>query len=239
MVAPGEEQAVDVTASTGGGEPPAGRPGVLVDVDGTLLDTNYLHVTAWTRALRGAGYQVTMERVHRSIGVGGPETMRLFTGAEPQEVAEAYDAEYQRLKQDIAPFPHAADLLAALADRGLAVILATSARTEDLDWILPAIGVPEDVLTGCTTSSDVERAKPDPELFLVAMERFHLDPARTVVIGDTRWDVEAALGAGIPCLAVTCGGWDADALYRAGACEVFADPEDLLDRLEESRLARL
>lgn len=212
---------------------------MLVDVDGTLLDTNYLHVMAWTRALRKAGYPVVMERVHRSIGVGGPQTMRLFTGAEPQEVADGYDAEYQRLKQDIVPLPRAADLLAALADRGLAVILATSARTEDLGWIMPAIGVSDGVLSGATTSSDVEKAKPDPELFLVAIDRFHLDPARTVVVGDTNWDVEAALSAGLPCVAVTCGGWDAKALYEAGAVEVFADPEDLLTRLDESLLARL
>lgn len=215
-------------------------PGVVFDVDGTLLDTNYLHVLAWTRALREHGHgTVTMEAVHCAIGIASGELVERLTGAPDDEIANAHSSAYEPFRDDIRAFPAAADLLRACDDAGLRVVLATSGKEKDLDWMLPAIGVDEDVIAGASTSSDVDAAKPAPDLMEVAMSKNGLDPARTVAVGDTVWDVQAASRAGIPCVAFTCGGVGQAALREAGAVEVYADPADLLARLEDSALGRL
>lgn len=216
------------------------RPGVLFDVDGTLLDTNFLHVIAWTRAFRDTGHDgVTMGQVHRAIGIAGTELIERLTGGDDEATSAAYSKHYERLQDEVRPFAGAADLLRACHDLGLAVVVATSGKEDDLAWMLPAIGVDEDLIDGSATSSDVEASKPAPELFQVALDKCRLDPDRTIAIGDTVWDCEAAGRAGLPVIAVECGGIAEAELRAAGAAEVYADPADLLANLSSSRLTTL
>jgi HAD superfamily hydrolase (TIGR01509 family) len=218
------------------------RPGVLFDVDGTLLDTNYLHVLAWWRAFVDTGHgPQPMDRIHRAIGIPSEGLVRHVLGSEPEdldEIVEAHSRRYEPLRDDVEPFPRVADLLRTCADRGAAVVLATSGKSADLDWMQPAIGA-EDVLAGATTSEDVDEGKPAPDLLTTAMRDHGLDPTATVVVGDTVWDVEAAVKAGLPCIGLACGGISAAELTEAGATAVYADPAALLDAFDDSPLGRI
>jgi HAD superfamily hydrolase (TIGR01509 family) len=214
------------------------RPGVLFDVDGTLLDTNYLHVLAWWQAFVDTGHgPVPMHRIHRAIGMPSESLVRQLLGAGDDDTVEAHSRRYEPLREDVKPQPRTADLLRACADRGLAVVLATSGKASDLEWMQPAIGA-EDAVTGVTTSEDVEQGKPAPDLLGVAMEQHGLDPERTVVVGDAVWDMEAARKARLPCIGLTCGGLGAGELAEAGADAVYADPAELLERFDDSPLGR-
>ena len=217
-----------------------GVPGVVFDVDGTLLDTNYLHTIAWTRAMREHGYEdVTMDAVHGAIGIASAGLVEHVLGKEDDKLADAHSEAYEAFQDDIRAFPQAADLMKACHERGLKVVIATSGKEKDLEWMLPAIGVDDDIVDDASTSSDVENAKPAPELMEAAMDKSGLDPEHTVAIGDTVWDVQSASRAGIRCIAVTCGGIGEAALRDAGAVEVWKDPADLLAHLDESILSGL
>jgi HAD superfamily hydrolase (TIGR01509 family) len=214
------------------------RPGVLFDVDGTLLDTNYLHVLAWWQAIEDTGHgPVPMDRIHHAIGIPSEGLVRHLLGEDDDDTVEAHSRRYEPLRENVKPFPRVPDLLRACADRGLAVVLATSGGTSDLEWMLPALGA-EEAVTGATTSEDVDAGKPEPDLLGVAIEQHGLDPQRTVVVGDTVWDVEAARKADLPCIALTCGGIGAAELREAGADAVYADPAELLEHLDDSPLGR-
>ncbi|MGY1673658.1 HAD family hydrolase [Geodermatophilus sp. SYSU D00710] len=217
------------------------RPGVLFDVDGTLLDTNYLQVLAWWQGFRDTGHDdVSMADCHRSIGIASEELVVHLLGDEAtdvEEVSEAKNRRYEPLRELVTPFPRVDDLLAACRDRGLAVVLATSGKESDLEWMVPAIGG-EDVVDGTTCSADVESAKPAPDLLLTAVEAHGLDASRTVVVGDTVWDVQSAQDAGLPCIALTCGGISRAELLEAGADEVYDDPADLLAHLDDSLVGK-
>jgi HAD superfamily hydrolase (TIGR01509 family) len=217
------------------------RPGVLLDVDGTLLDTNYLQVLAWWRAFRDTGHDdVSMADCHRAIGIGSAELVTHLLGddvPDAGEVMEAKSRRYEPLRELVAAFPRVDELLRACRERGLAVVLATSGEESDLEWMVPAIGG-EDVVDGSTTSADVESAKPAPDLLRTAAEAHGLDPARTVAVGDTIWDVRAARAAGFPVIAVTCGGISRQELLEEGADEVYDDPADLLAHLDDSLIGR-
>jgi len=213
------------------------RPGVLFDVDGTLLDTNYLHVLAWWQAFVDTGHgPLPMDRIHRAIGMPSERLVHELLGEDDDDTVEAHSRRYEPLREEVEPLPGTADLLRACAARGLAVVLATSGKAADLEWMQPAIGA-EDAVTGATTSEDVEEGKPEPDLLGVAMEEHGLDPHRTVVVGDTVWDIEAARKAGLPCVALTCGGISADELGEADA--VYANPAQLLERFDDSPLGRV
>jgi HAD superfamily hydrolase (TIGR01509 family) len=218
------------------------RPGVLFDVDGTLLDTNYLHVLAWWQAFVDTGHgPLPMDRIHRAIGIPSEGLVRQLLGEDPEGLAdtvEAHSRRYEPLRDDVEPFARVADLLGACAGRGMAVVLATSGKAKDLDWMLPAIGA-GDAVTGATTSEDVDAGKPEPDLLTTAVREHGLDPAATVVVGDTVWDAEAAVKAGLPCIGLTCGGISAAELTDAGATEVYADPADLLECFDGSALGRI
>ena len=221
---------------------PAPRPGVLLDVDGTLLDTNYLQVLAWWQAFRDTGHdEVSMADCHRAIGIASAELVAHLLGDDADDVDEvmaAKERRYEPLRELVVAFPGVDDLLAACRDRGLAVVLATSGQQSDLEWMTPAIGG-EDVVDGATTSADVESAKPAPDLMQTAVADHGLDPQRTVAVGDTIWDVRAARDAGLPCIALTCGGISRAELVEAGADEVYDDPADLLARLEDSLVGKV
>jgi HAD superfamily hydrolase (TIGR01509 family) len=215
------------------------RPGVLFDVDGTLLDTNYLHVLAWWQAFRDAGHEpVAMDRIHRAIGIPSEGLVRDLLGKDDDDAVEAHSSRYEPLREYVEPFPRTADLLRACAERGLTVVLATSGKAGDLEWMQPAIGA-EDAVAGATTSEEVDEGKPEPDLLTTAMRDHGLDPERTVAVGDTVWDVEAARKAGIPCIGLTCGGIGAAELTEAGADAIYDDPADLLERFGDSPLGRI
>lgn len=211
---------------------------VLFDVDGTLLDSNYLHVLAWWRACREAGHdQVTMAQLHRAIGMASELLTEQVLGEVDDRAVEAHGERFAELRSMVVGTPGAADLVRGCAERGVTPVLATSGKKDDLDWMLPAIGA-GDAVRGTTTSEDVEESKPAPDLLQVALEAHGLDPERTTVVGDTVWDVESARRAGMPCIGLTCGGISAQELREAGAVEVYDDPADLLAHLDDSVVVR-
>lgn len=211
--------------------------GVLFDIDGTLLDTNYLHVLAWWQAFRDTGHEVEMWRLHRAIGIGSEELVQRLLGRPDDEVVHAHSERYGALRDQVTAFPRAAELLVGCVELGLTVVLATSGKKDDLEWMLPAIGAPEGVVAGVTTSADVDASKPNPDLLEVALRDHGLDRGRTVAVGDTTWDVEAARSARLPCVALLTGGIGVGEL--GGAVAVYEDPGALLDRLGSSPLARI
>jgi phosphoglycolate phosphatase-like HAD superfamily hydrolase len=213
------------------------RAGVLFDVDGTLLDTNYLHVLAWWQAFRDTGHEVAMWRLHRAIGIGSEELVQRLLGRPDEDTVQAHSERYAALRDQVTAFPKAAELLAGCAELGLTVVLATSGTREDMDWMLPAIGAADGVVAGVTTSDEVDAAKPHPDLLEVALRDHRLDPAHSAAVGDTVWDVDAARSARLPCVALRCGGIGGAEL--SGAVAVYDDPAALLDRLGTSPLARV
>jgi HAD superfamily hydrolase (TIGR01509 family) len=221
------------------GDDGGGRAGVILDVDGTLLDTNYLHAVAWARAFRGAGHDVPMSSMHRAIGMSSDKLVHRLLGHLDDGVVEGHSKHYETFQDEVRAFPRVPDLIRELRGRGLTVVIVTSGAKKDLEWMLPAIGVEEDELGGVLTSSDVDESKPSPDPFATALDKHRLDPARTVAVGDTVWDVEAALRAEVGCVALTCGGIDERTLRDAGAAEVYDDPAALLDAIDDSLLARL
>jgi phosphoglycolate phosphatase-like HAD superfamily hydrolase len=220
------------------------KPGVLLDVDGTLLDTNYLHALAWWQAFRDAGVAgVSMSDTHRAVGIAGEQLVdRLAAEAGEKtkaKIIKRHSKRYAKLQDQVVAFSGADHLVRRCHDAGFRVVLATSGEKSDLDWMLPAIGVGEGVLAGSTTSGDVAEGKPAPDLLTTAIRQHDLDPARTVAIGDTVWDVQAARRAGVRVITLTCGGIAACELTGAGADEVYDGPADLVDRWDASLLARL
>jgi len=215
------------------------RPAVLLDVDGTLLDTNYLHVLAWWQAIEDTGRgPIPMSAIHRAIGIPSDGLVRHLLGEDDEKTVDAHSTRYEPLRENVKPFPETADLLRTCAGRGLAVVLATSGQASDLEWMLPAIGA-GDAVTGATTAADVDEGKPEPDLLTTAMRDHGLDPQRTVVVGDAVWDVEAAQRAGLPCIGLTCGGISAQELLDAGAAAVYDGPADLLEHLDDSPVGRV
>jgi phosphoglycolate phosphatase-like HAD superfamily hydrolase len=215
------------------------RPGVLFDVDGTLLDTNYLHVLSWWQAMNDAGHEnVSMAAIHRCIGIASEGLVERLLGHDDEKAVEAHSKRYEALRDKVTAFPCTADLVERCAERGYVAVLATSGKEEDLEWMMPAIGA-EDSFTGATTSSEVDSGKPSPDLLTTAVDEHRLDPGRSVVLGDTVWDVKAAERAGLPCIALTCGGISEAELRGAGAVEVYDDPADLLVHFDDSLLGRL
>jgi phosphoglycolate phosphatase-like HAD superfamily hydrolase len=216
------------------------RPGVLFDVDGTLLDTNYLHVIAWWEAMREVGHpEVTMAAIHRSVGIASGGLTERLLGSRDDKAVEAHSERYEAMRErdGVPAFPRAGELVARCAERGLTPVLATSGKEDDLAWMLPAIGA-EDSFAGATTSSQVENGKPQPDMLTASLEEYDLDPARTALVGDTIWDVQAAERAGIACIGVLTGGISEAELREAGAVEVYDDVADLLARFDDSLLAR-
>jgi HAD superfamily hydrolase (TIGR01509 family) len=214
---------------------PPGR-GVLFDIDGTLVDTNYLHVLAWRRVFLEQGEpEITCSRIHRLVGMGTDELLEALFGRARPELKPERARHFAALTADIGAFPRAGDLLRALHGRGVRVVLATSAEKSDLEPLLEAIGA-DDAIDAVTSSGEVDNAKPSPDLFCVALEEAGTAPEDTVVVGDTVWDIKAAARAGLPCVAVTSGGISRAELEAAGAVAVYDDVGDLLDNLEQSPL---
>jgi HAD superfamily hydrolase (TIGR01509 family) len=214
------------------------RSGVLFDVDGTLVDTNYLHTLAWSRAFRDAGEWAPMNAIHRLVGMGGDQLVPKILGHDCHEAKEARDRHYRSLIDDARAFPCATELVRTVHDLGLAAVLATSSPADELAILLKMLDI-EEYLEAKTTADDIESSKPSPEVFLTAMETGSLDPARTLAIGDSIWDVEGARAAGIGCVAVESGGFSQHELSEAGALHVYRDVEEILSQIHTSPLAAL
>jgi HAD superfamily hydrolase (TIGR01509 family) len=215
------------------------RPGVLFDVDGTLVDTNYLHALAWSRAFRDAGEWVPMNAIHRLVGMGGDQLVPELLGHDSPDATAARPVRYRELIGDARAFPGATDLLRRVHDNGLAVVLATSAPADELSELLKVLAADDHVIDAQTTADDVASSKPDPEVFRSAMETASVDPMRALAVGDSIWDVQAARAAGIGCLAVETGGFSQHELSEAGALHVYRDVQELHDQFHTSPLATL
>jgi HAD superfamily hydrolase (TIGR01509 family) len=213
---------------------------VLLDIDGTLVDSNYLHVHAWVQAFADVDRPVDAWRVHRAIGMGSSLLLAALLGDEAEELGdeakERHTEHYAELADLQRPFPGARELVRAVADRGARAVLATSAGPDELERLLAVLDV-EDALTGITSDKDVEEAKPDPDLVLTALEVAGVEAAQAVLVGDTVWDVQAAERAGVRCVGVLSGGVSEAELRDAGAVAVYRDVAALLDGLDDSPLA--
>ncbi|MEU9700422.1 HAD family hydrolase [Streptomyces sp. NPDC047981] len=222
----------------------AGVRAALFDVDGTLTDTNHLHVTSWWEALRQAGHQVPMHAVHRALGLPGPDLLEHLLGpghgeAEQARMRTAHDVLYATFFCRIAPMPGAGDLLRALASGGWRVVLVTSASGDELSALTDAIDA-EDAVHAATSADDVEHGKPHPEPVRQALELAGAEPGRAVFVGDSVWDMRAARRAGVSwCAGLLCGGIPAADLKQAGADSVHEDPAELLDSLAGGPFARI
>ena len=215
------------------------RPAVLFDVDGTLLDTNYFHTIAWWRALRDAGEDVPMSRIHPLIGMGSDQLLEDLLGEEREGLSDVHAKYYKPYKKDLHAFPKAADLLSAVGKQRVQVVLATSSSEEDIDQLLEALGADEGVIDEIVHGDMVGSSKPAPDIFAVALERLELDPEHTMVVGETRWDIEAAAKCGLDVVGVLTGGTTRKDLTDAGAVAVYEDAADLLANLDDTPLSRL
>jgi HAD superfamily hydrolase (TIGR01509 family) len=208
--------------------------GVLFDVDGTLVDTPYLHAVCWAEALRQNGHDVPMATVHRSIGMGSEEILDHLLGPDrdkddDETVTTAHLALYKQFWGRLRPLPGAVDLMRHCTKRGLRVVLASSAAKEELDALRSALDA-DDAIHTATSSSDADAGKPSPDILEAALDQSGLSPQRVHFVGDSVWDAEAAKRAGVPFIGVTCGGTSEAELREAGAIEVWRDPGDLLEQ---------
>jgi HAD superfamily hydrolase (TIGR01549 family) len=213
-------------------------PAVLFDIDGTLIDTNWFHTIAWWRALREAGEDIAMARIHPLIGMGSDKLLQELLGEEREGLSDLHSKHFEPYKGDIAAFPKAAELLTEVGRRGAKVVLATSSKEDDLKAMLKALDA-DDAIAEIVDGDQVKASKPAPDIFETAMEHLGLDRGHTVVVGDTRWDLEAAGKLGVRAVAVLTGGTTRADLEEAGAAAVYADAAELLERLDDSPLARL
>jgi HAD superfamily hydrolase (TIGR01509 family) len=210
---------------------------VLFDVDGTLVDSNDAHAHAWVQAFAENGIQVDFARVRRCIGMGGDKLMPEVSGlTEDGDTGRRISRRRREIFKELwlprlQPFRDARPLVAALKDRGLTVVAASSAKEDELRPLLEIAGAGS-LMDAATSSDDADESKPDPDILLAALERAGTAPEDAVMIGDTPYDVEAATRAGVRILAFRCGGW-ADADLR-GAAAVYDGPWDLLARLDEA-----
>ena len=213
-------------------------PAVLLDLDGTLVDSNYFHTVAWFRALSGAGHIVPMARIHRLVGMGADQLLEELLGQHDEAVEDAWQEEFARLLDEIPALPGAADLARAAKERGATVVLATSGKPDDVEVLRRTLGADE-WIDGAVNSSEVEASKPAPDIFGRALEVAGAEPEEAVVVGDTVWDVKAAAACGITCVTVTCGGISGAELQEAGAAAVYRDPGDLVANFDTSPLGHL
>jgi HAD superfamily hydrolase (TIGR01509 family) len=218
-------------------EPPV--PAFLFDLDGTLIDSVYQHVIAWRAALEGIGIDLSVWRIHRRIGMSGGlfvhallrETGRTLSGADIAQLQESHANEYRKQVHTVTALPGARELLASLTDAGVKWAIATSGYAATARPALELLGLPED--TPMVTRDLVRHAKPDPDLFLAAASLLSVDPRNAMVVGDSVWDLLAARRAWALGVGLQSGGYGREELERAGAYRVYADPADMLARIDE------
>jgi HAD superfamily hydrolase (TIGR01509 family) len=214
----------------------------VLDVDGTLVDSNYQHALAWYRALRSLDETFPVWRLHRLIGMGGDQLVLNLGGEEleeriGEEARKRQGEEVDQLIGEVAPLPGARDLLLAIKERGHRLVLASSGQQRHVDFALDLLDA-RGIADAWTSSADAEETKPAPDLLQVALKKLGAaEDASSVMIGDSVWDVEAAKNAGMPAIAVRSGGFGDDELRDAGAVGIFDTPGDLAAALGDTALA--
>jgi HAD superfamily hydrolase (TIGR01549 family) len=211
----------------------------LLDLDGTLVDSNYQHALAWYRAFRRFDIVLPVWRLHRHIGMGGDQYVAAVAGEDVEQrhgdaLRAAHDEEFQPLRDECAPLEGAHDLLVELKRRGHRVVLASSSNEDDLDHFLGALDA-KDVIDGYTTADDVEQTKPHPDVVHAALEKAGTEDG--VMIGDSRWDIEAAAKAGLETICLITGGWSEQELRDHGAVAVYDSVPDLIAGLGDTPLS--
>jgi phosphoglycolate phosphatase-like HAD superfamily hydrolase len=217
--------------------------GVLFDVDGTLVDSNYLHTLAWWQAFRRLGHDLPMASIHRAIGMGGKRLVAHLLGRdraedEAQVLEDTHTAVFSTYWPSLRRFDGAQDLIRGCAEAGLTTVLASSAKQEELQVLRSVIDA-DAWLSDATSSSDADNSKPAPDILEAALQAGGLQAGDAIFIGDAVWDVLAAGKLGIPTIGLTCGGTSEAELREAGAVEVYSGPRDLLESFERSRLGKL
>jgi HAD superfamily hydrolase (TIGR01509 family) len=212
----------------------------ILDIDGTLVDTNYQHAIAWFRAFREHDIPLAIWRIHRHIGMGGDQMVQALTDEETDRsvgdsIRSAEKRFYGELIGEVETMKGSRELIAELKRRGHSVVFASSAKSDEVDVYLDRLDA-RDIADAWTTSADVEATKPAPDLVHAALEKVGADPSESVLIGDTPWDVRAALKADVRTLAVLTGGFAAEELHDAGAAAVFESVDELCSRLDDTEL---
>jgi HAD superfamily hydrolase (TIGR01509 family) len=212
----------------------------ILDIDGTLVDTNYHHALAWYRAFRQHGLVLPIWRIHRHIGMGGDQLVSALCGAEVEEekgddIRTAEKALYMALIPEVEPLHGARRLLVELKEHGHPMVLASSAKPDEVEHYLDLLDARE-LTDGWTTSADVEATKPEPDLVRAALDKAGQEDA--VMVGDSTWDCEAAKRAGIETVAVLTGGFSEAELREAGAAAVFHSIDELREQLGSTPLGR-
>jgi HAD superfamily hydrolase (TIGR01509 family) len=215
-------------------------PAAILDIDGTLVDTNYQHAIAWFRAFRQSGVILPIWRIHRHIGMGGDQLVASLTSPEFDEekgddIRAAEKALYLALIDEVQPMQGARELVEELKRRGHTIVLASSAKSNEADHYIELLGV-RDLADDWTTSADVEKTKPEPDLVQAALDK--AGTKKGVMVGDTPWDVEAAKRAKVPTIGVLTGGFARSELEEAGAECVFESIAELRDNLDDTPLAK-
>ncbi|GAY17842.1 HAD family hydrolase [Mycobacterium sp. shizuoka-1] len=218
------------------------KPAVLFDIDGTLVDSNYLHVHAWQQAFHEVGLPVQAWHIHRCIGMDGSGLVDELSDGADDDIQKRLKDLHTRYYEDSADLltalPGARALLQRVADLGLQVVLATSAPANELALLRKTLAC-DDLVSAITSSEDVEEAKPRPDIVNVALKKAGVSARQAVFIGDTVWDVEASARAGVACIAVLSGGLSRAELENAGAAAVFDGTRQLCDQLDSSAIAAL
>jgi len=213
---------------------------VLLDIDGTLIDSNDAHARAWVDSLRDHGYVIPFEEVRPLIGMGGDKMLPILTGLDPDsgEAKRMTETRSQLfLKGELPtlrPTKGARALLEHLTSIGMELVVATSSKPNEVQALLEQAGV-ADLIQLASSAGDSERSKPDPDIVKAALRMSGSLAAHSVMVGDTPYDIEAAARAKVPSIALRCGGWWGDAAL-SGATAIYDDPADLLARIEESPL---
>lgn len=219
-------------------EEQGGVPAALLDIDGTLVDSNYHHAVAWFRAFREHGVTLPLWRLHRHMGMGGDQLVGVLAGEEfdserGDDVRASEKEFYGELIDEVRPLEGARDLVEVLKDRGHVVVLASSSKSEETEHYLDLLDV-RGLVDGWTTSADVEQTKPQPDLVETAFAR--AGGQRAVLLGDSTWDFVAAGRAGVTGIGVMTGGFSPEELREAGATDVFEALPELIERLDATPL---
>ncbi|HEX8363634.1 MAG TPA: HAD family hydrolase [Longimicrobium sp.] len=214
----------------------------VLDIDGTLIDSNDAHAQAWVDVGKEMGYDIDFAHVRSLIGMGGDKVIPRITGLqddsdEAKKVKERRGEIFrERYLPTLKPFPRARELLERFRADGMALVVATSASKDDMGKLLEKAGI-KDLIEEKTSQSDVDASKPDPDVVEAAVEKAGCKPAEAVMLGDTPYDVEASRRAGVPCVALRCGGWSDEDL--ADAVAIYDDPADLLANYDRSPFANV
>ena len=215
--------------------------GLILDVDGTLVDSNAFHARAWQQAMAEAGFIVGLEQIKTLIGMKGslllPKAVGVEADSDTGKRVDARRAELfkKRYLPQVRAFPRTEELLARLHDDGVQMVVASSSEDEVLEPLLKRAGA-KSLVEGKTSAEDAEHSKPAPDIVEAALEKFDIPRAEILMLGDTPYDVEAANRAGVGCVALRCGGWDDASLSEAVA--IYDSPADLLEHLDTSPLAQ-